>query len=239
MNGKRMFFLSLATGALGVAAASCGPANSTSTTLPGEADFRGIVENFIKTDATFVFDGVQGSIKFIKSDPGSTSSFRSFDYTYQYQTAHPGHGDRTGKVLAQVITDHNALLVVDTHKGKVIGAVCDQDWDMVNDRNLQQTVKGTVLSGGDTTQPNGPVDAPRVFVYQVRTAENTVVNVSYTAYPPSPAGDAARAKITLDFRGGQVTVGDTLEASGRMDPHTGNLIVAEQGDYIRTSAPQP
>lgn len=238
MNGKRVLLLTVATGVLGVVAAGCGP-DATTTTVPADGEYKRIVEDFIRTDATYVFDGIQGSIKFIKSEPGSTSAFRSVEYTYQYQTGHPGHGDRSGKVLAQVITEHNALLVVDTRQGKVIGAICDQDWDMVNDRNVQQTIKGTVVSGGDTSQPNGPVDAPRVFAYQVRTADGTIVNVSYTAYPPSPAGDAARAKITLDFRGGQVNVGDILEASGRMDPRTGNLIVATEGDYIRTYPAQP
>lgn len=239
MNSERVLLLTVATGVLGVVAAGCGPTNATTTTVPSDGEYKGIVEDFIRTDATYVFDGVQGSIKFLKSEPGSTSSFRSVEYTYQYKTGHPGHGDRAGKVLAQVITEHNALLVVDTRQGKVIGAICDQDWDMVNDRNLQQTIRGTVVSGGDTSQPNGPIDTPRVFVYQVRTADGTIVNVSYTAYPPSPAGDAARAKITLDFRGGQVNVGDVMETSGRIDPHTGNLIVAEQGDYIRTYPAQP
>jgi hypothetical protein len=182
-----------------------------------------------------MFDGIEDSIRLIKNDPGYTSSFRSWSYTFEFQTRHPGHGDRTGQSLAQVITTHNVSILMKLENGKVIGAACDNTWNMISEKDLPVTVRGIVVSGGDTTPQGGPVDAPRVFVFKIIRDEGDFVNVSYTAYPPSPAGDVARAKITLDFYNGSVGVGDKMEASGTLNKDTNTVIVAEQGDYIKTS----
>jgi hypothetical protein len=92
-------------------------------------------------------------------------------------------------------------------------------------------VSGAVLSGGDQS-PEGLQDAPRTFVYQVLLDDGTQVNVSYVAFPPSPAAQAARP--TLEFHAGQIQVGDRLEARGSFDPATNTLTVATSEDYIRT-----
>jgi len=99
-----------------------------------------------------------------------------------------------------------------------------------------QEISGVVLSGGDQTPPDLQ-DAPRQFVYQVQMEDGKVVNVAYTAYPPSPAAD--RRKITLDFHAGQVQVGDYMEAKGQFDPVTNTLTVSEEGDSIRTYSQKP
>jgi pimeloyl-ACP methyl ester carboxylesterase len=78
------------------------------------------------------------------------------------------------------------------------------------------------------------MDAPRVFVYEVQCEDGTMVNVSYTAYPPSPVGDDNRNKITLDITGGSIKAGDRMEALGRIDKETNTIVVEDQGDYIKT-----
>lgn len=100
------------------------------------------------------------------------------------------------------------------------------------------TVTGIVIGGGDTT-PQGLMDAPRKFVYEVERKDETRVNVSYTAYPPSPAGDIANKKITLEFYNGTIQPGDYIEAHGTYDKDSNTIIVANQGDYIRTYAEEP
>ena len=95
-----------------------------------------------------------------------------------------------------------------------------------------------VIGGGDTSPADGPQDTPRTFVYQIQKADGTFVNVSYVGYPPSPAGDAARAKITLDFYGGSINAGDKMEAYGMYNKETNTVVVANPGDYIRTSIPK-
>jgi len=94
------------------------------------------------------------------------------------------------------------------------------------------TIKGEVLSGGDTT-PKGLVDAPRVFVYQVKLEDGALLEVSYTAFPPSPVGD--KQKIRLEFHNGQIQAGDLIEAFGTYDPASKRLTAAEEGDYIITT----
>ncbi len=78
------------------------------------------------------------------------------------------------------------------------------------------------------------MDAPRVFVYQVRLDTGATLEVSYTAFPPSPVGD--KQKIRLEFHNGQIQVGDLLEAYGKYDPATNRLTVTEEGDYIISTA---
>lgn len=98
-------------------------------------------------------------------------------------------------------------------------------------------ITGTVIGGGDTT-PEGLFDAPRKFVYQVKQDDGSIVKVTYTAYPSSPAGDREMKKIHLSFYAGTVKVGDQLKARGSFDKTTQTLTVADEGDYIETSPGQ-
>ena len=203
-----------------------------------ETAARRIAEDFIANDETFKFDGIVGSIKIVKTEPGWSSAFKSIAVTLEYQTRHSGHGDRTGQQLLQVITYHTAVILVNTENGAVAMAVCDKTWDMINELNPPASVTGIIVSGGDTTPPDGPTDAPRVFVYEVKREDGTTVKVSYTAYPPSPVGDANRDKITLEFSGGSINIGDRMEVLGRLDKESNTIFVAEQGDYIKTYPPE-
>ncbi len=206
--------------------------------LADKASAQRIAEEYISNSSTFKFDGIKGSIKSVNVEPGWSNVFHSIAVTTEYQTQHPGHGDRTGEVLAQVITNHSAVILVNMDKGVVAMAVCDKTWDMVNDKNPPLSVTGTIISGGDTTVPGGPVDAPRIFVYEVKRDDGTTIKVSYTAYPPSPVGDANRNKITLEFAGGNIKIEDRMEALGRIDKETNTIVVADQGDYIKTYSTQ-
>lgn len=103
-------------------------------------------------------------------------------------------------------------------------------------KQVTRTVTGRVIGGGDAT-PEGLQDSPRQFVYEVETAADSVLEVAYTAYPPSPA--AGRRKIVIDLHGGTVQRGDYVEARGRYDEETGRLTVADSGDYFRTYPAAP
>ena len=196
-------------------------------------------EEFITNTSTFQFDGIPGSLKMIKAEDGNNPAYLSTVYTIEYQTQHPGHGDRKDQVLAQVITTHTAAILINrdqpTVAGAVVSAVCDNTWDLLNDKSLVTTVSGLVTGGGDTTPSGGPLDAPRIFTYEILKDDGTSVNVSYTAYPPSPAGDAARKRIMLFFRAGSIQVGDFLNAQGTFDQATNTVTVANDGDYIFTT----
>ena len=95
-----------------------------------------------------------------------------------------------------------------------------------------QTIKGTVLGGGDQT-PEGLLDAPREFIFQVRLETGEEINVTYTAYPPSPAMDEVPGP-RLTFHAGQINVGDTMIARGTYDAESNTLTVALEDDFIET-----
>ncbi len=106
------------------------------------------------------------------------------------------------------------------------------------DPKIASAVSGYVVGGGDTT-PEGLLDAPRTFVYEVKRDDGSLVHVAYTAYPPSPYGESEGDKIRLDLHAGTVLIGDYLEAHGTYDKSTNTLIVAEEGDYIETYPQKP
>jgi hypothetical protein len=100
-----------------------------------------------------------------------------------------------------------------------------------------QEVGGIVLDGGDSTSA-GLMDAPRTFIYRVKLDSGEEINISYTSYPASPAGDS-RPKVKLAFYAGEILVGDYLVARGTYDSSNQTLTVAAEGDYIETFEKKP
>lgn len=93
-------------------------------------------------------------------------------------------------------------------------------------------VAGVVLSGGDQT-PEGLKGGPRNFAYQVQLDSGAVITVAYTAYPPSPAGDA-EPRPKLKFHAGTIQLGDRLIAQGTYDPTNNTLTIEAETDFIET-----
>jgi hypothetical protein len=277
--------------------------------------------DFIRNGATYKFDGT-GDIVFIHSDPGWTSSFMSWSFTFAFETLHPGYGDRSGQALAQMMTKHNAVVLVELSNNRVRSAICDNQYDMLNERmvatyvsglvvsamssgnsntqtltykiektdrsiiyvsytspekgttlpftlnyyanspaagdfmeaygvynqntntiNVAQpgdyiktsvykvTVSGYIVSDGYTASADGPLDALRNFVYTLIRDDGTFVNVSYTAYPPSPAADAN--KIEMSLYDGDIKIGDYMKAIGTYDKQT-NTVMLGDGDFLKT-----
>jgi hypothetical protein len=107
-----------------------------------EVDKFDIAEEFIINSPTFIFDGIEGSLSLVGYEDGTGS--RTF--TFNYDTRHPGHGDRNGQILTQVITKHTAVIVVDVDRDIVISAICDETWDMLNQTSLPVHVSGIVIN---------------------------------------------------------------------------------------------
>jgi len=90
-------------------------------------------EDFVKNSATFVFDGIEGSLQLTE-----TLTLRCpycWQFILEFDSAHAGYGDRTGQMLAQVITHHVAVITIDHLE--VTRAVMDDRWDMLTQQNLQ------------------------------------------------------------------------------------------------------
>jgi len=92
-------------------------------------------EEFVKSDLTFKFDGIADTFKFIKTVTLRTPF--AWQYTFGFQCRHAGYGDRTGQVVAQVITLHTAVIAV--IRGQVATATLDGIWNMINQQMLNDT----------------------------------------------------------------------------------------------------
>jgi len=57
-----------------------------------------------------------------------------WEFAYQFDCRQPGYGNRTGLIVAQVITPHTARVVV--QEGKVTLAVMDGIWDMMGQKAI-------------------------------------------------------------------------------------------------------
>lgn len=89
---------------------------------------RRIAEEFVKKEATFKFDGLPTTLK----TTVTTAADDGWQYTVEFDSAHAGYGDRTGQVLAPVITRHTCKITI--VKERVTAALMDGAWDMINQR---------------------------------------------------------------------------------------------------------
>ena len=84
-----------------------------------------IAENFVKISSTFRFDGIEDSLTIVDYEILDCSY--CYSLTFFYDSEHPGYGDRTGKVLAQKITEHKIKIIV--KRGIVREAIVDGKYD--------------------------------------------------------------------------------------------------------------
>lgn len=86
---------------------------------------------FVESSPTFSFDGIPGSIEV--GDVVAAESYPiQYFMTVKFECRHAGYGDRTGQMLAQVITPHEMRITISG--GQVLSAVIDGVWDELNQR---------------------------------------------------------------------------------------------------------
>jgi len=98
-------------------------------TTPKEAEE--LAKEFVESSPTFSFDGVHGSIEIVDVVAAESYPVQYF-ITVAFECSHAGYGDRTGQVLAQVITPH--VMRITVSDGQVLNAVIDGVWDELNQR---------------------------------------------------------------------------------------------------------
>jgi hypothetical protein len=142
MNGKVSFVLALivAFAASAVVLNAYDPGNGI---ISDEEAALQIARHFILNAPTYAFDGIDGTLLLIE-----TTSLESWPVQYivilSFESSHAGFGDRSGEMLAQVVTTHVAWVKV--VNGEVIQAVIDETWD-----ELEQKQVGTVDDVPDDT----------------------------------------------------------------------------------------
>jgi len=83
--------------------------------------------DFVKNSPTFIFDGIEDTLELVETLYPDIEN--AWQFVYEFDSQHAGYGDRTGQMLAQVITPHQAIITVE--KGQVISAIMDEKWDML------------------------------------------------------------------------------------------------------------
>lgn len=106
----------------------------------GEEEAVAIAVRSILNTSTFRFDGLEERFEVIETQK-IINEPPPYGYSWiiriVFYTAHPGHGDRTGQILLQVITGHEAIVTVG-QRGEIIAAICDRIWDLLSDKELPQ-----------------------------------------------------------------------------------------------------
>jgi len=85
-----------------------------------------IAQEFLKNSPTFVFDGIEDTLRL-----AGTLRPRCpycWVFIFEFDSRHAGYGDRTGQMLAEVITPHQVSIAVE--QLEITSAVMDDEWDM-------------------------------------------------------------------------------------------------------------
>ena len=90
--------------------------------------------DFVKGSPTYGYDGIEGSLSLVRSDVARCPG--CYVLTFQFRSRQAGYGDRTGKLLAQVITDHEAVVVFSG--GEITQAILDDAWDMLTQSLIER-----------------------------------------------------------------------------------------------------
>jgi hypothetical protein len=108
-----------------------------------------IAKHFIMNAPTYAFDGIDGTILLIQ-----TTSLESWPVQYivilSYESSHAGYGDRSGEMVAQVVTTHIATVKV--VNGEVVQAVIDDAWDELEQREtgIEEPVVNDMIISPET-----------------------------------------------------------------------------------------
>ena len=133
MTKKYLRYLLIMTLAiLTLIASSCTtPADGVESRMT-EDKAREMAEDFVMSGPTFAFDGIENTLQLVETLYPDIEN--AWQFVFHFESRQAGYGDRTGQMLAQVITPHEAVITVE--QGKVKSAVMDGKWDMVNQKML-------------------------------------------------------------------------------------------------------
>jgi len=102
--------------------------------LMTEETSKEVAKDFVVNSPTFVFDGIEGSFQL--TETLTLQCPYCWQYIFEFDSAQAGYGDRTGQMLAQVITHHVAVISIDHLE--VTSAVMDEQWDMLQQKMIEE-----------------------------------------------------------------------------------------------------
>jgi hypothetical protein len=88
---------------------------------------RELAWQFVRNSPTYAFDGIEGGL--VLKETLYPEMEGSLQFVFAFESRHAGYGERSGQMLAEVITPHEAIITVEN--GEVAAAVLDGLWDML------------------------------------------------------------------------------------------------------------
>ncbi len=85
-----------------------------------------IAQEFVLNSPTYKFDGQE--LNYVETNKAQCQYCWAF--TFEFTSRHGGYGNRSKQMLTQMMTKHTAKVTVEN--GKVVAAVLDDVWDMIN-----------------------------------------------------------------------------------------------------------
>jgi len=121
-------FLLVAVAGLSCTDAGNEPGNQTGNfTAVSQQDSCSVAEDFVRNSPTFRYDGIEETL--VLTAVNTLRCPYCWEFVFEFDSRHSGYGDRTGQILAPVITRHTAKVVV--VEGEVTYGVLDGQWDML------------------------------------------------------------------------------------------------------------
>jgi hypothetical protein len=86
-----------------------------------------LADEFVRNSPTFRYDGIQDTLRLEETLYPDIEN--AWQFIFSFESSHAGYGDRTGQILAQVITPHEVVIMVE--QGKIKTSIMDGSWDML------------------------------------------------------------------------------------------------------------
>ena len=135
MRRGLLLFVSLMAVVSVFIASACNSGEASQSTGPkgiSQGESQEIARQYVINEPTFVFDGMGETLALVSST--TLKCPYCWEFAYQFDCRQSGYGNRTGLMVAQVITPHTARIVV--QEGKVTSAVMDGSWDMMGHKRI-------------------------------------------------------------------------------------------------------
>jgi len=170
-----------------------------------------IAEEFVKNSPTFAYDGIAETLEL--TNVLMARCLFCWAFTFEFDCLHAGYGNREGEALAQVITHHEAVIIV--NKGEVVSAVMDVKWDMLRQAFVSlESTRWVLESYGNADNPQAILEGTEVTAEFL--AGEVIGSAGCNSYFASYEIDGQ--DITIDSIG--ATEMACLEPEGVMDQET-------------------
>lgn len=135
-----------------------------------------IALKYLLGSPTFAYDGIPDSVNIL--DVVAMESFPvQYVVTIAFDCSHAGYGDRTGQILAQVITFHEIRVKI--VEGWVVSAVIDDMWDELNQQeegrnDSPDQAKDLAVQYIIENYPELGVELPSYWAFEIITPQGLI-----------------------------------------------------------------